>query len=67
MPGSLDDNPPRLFGAGEYEFAVLCDTTGIARVYLSKSTRMSPVDVADKLRTVADWIGRGECGCGDSA
>lgn len=67
MAGSLDDNPPKLYGANEYDFMVLGDAAGIAKVYVSRESRMSRDKIAEKLRRVADYVDGGNCECGDDA
>jgi hypothetical protein len=58
MAGSLDDNPPKLFGGKEYEYMVLStDTTdGSARIYVSKEGVMTRLEIAAQLRRLADYV-----------
>ena len=54
MAGSLDDNPPNLFGTTNYEYIVLGQT--LARIYVSRDGVMTRTEIAAQLRRLADYI-----------
>lgn len=54
MAGSLDDNPPKLFAADEYEYLVLGQD--IARIYVSKEGVLTRAAIAAQLRRLADYV-----------
>lgn len=71
MAGSLDDNPPNLYGdqAIDYDFLVL-GRDGGAKVYVAKGKMLDPGDIAGELRKIADHIDPpdghpGICDCDD--
>lgn len=54
MAGSLDDNPPKLFGPKEYEYIVIGDQP--AKIYVSRDGTMSRAEIAAQLRRMADYV-----------
>jgi hypothetical protein len=58
MAGSLDDNPPKLFGGREYEYMVLSTATtdGAARIFVSQEGVMTRQEIAAQLRRLADYV-----------
>jgi hypothetical protein len=54
MAGSLDDNPPKLFGGDEYEYLVLGQDK--ARIFVSRDGVMTRRQIAAQLRRLATYI-----------